>query len=58
MVLSLLIAIAEAGLPEIFDFAGKPHYPEFRSNGLGAGGPWIPDRKACKTRPFGVALAN
>ncbi|MGH6802474.1 MAG: hypothetical protein ACREC3_03795 [Methyloceanibacter sp.] len=49
--------IPEAGLPEILDFAGKPSYPESRATGAGASGPWIPDRKARESEPFGFALA-
>jgi len=55
--LSLLHVIPEAGLPEIFDFAGKPSYRESRSTKLGADGPWIPDRKVRNGEPSGFALA-
>jgi hypothetical protein len=51
------IVIPEAGLPEIFDFAGKPRYPESRGNKLSASGSWIPDREARKGEPLGFALA-
>jgi hypothetical protein len=44
-------------LPEIFDFVGKPSYPESRGDARRSVQPWIPDRKARKCEPVGLALA-
>jgi hypothetical protein len=52
-----MCVIPEAGLPEIYDFVGKPSYPESRGNKRWSKRPWIPDRKARKREPFRFALA-
>jgi len=55
---SRTLVIPEAGLPEIFDFAGKPSCPGSRGR---RGANWIPDRKARKpkARPgFRARLAS
>lgn len=51
----LSFVIPEAGLPEIFDFAGNPSYPESRS--VKRKRPWIPDRSLANRKPSAFGLA-